>query len=564
MFEDLELHQSGVDIWAGLECTLNRVGDTYRDQLSENGHYYRKDDLRLIASLGVSTMRYPLLWEKHQPQADAEIDWSWAETQLGLMKSLEITPIVGLVHHGSGPVFTDLLDEGFAEKLAAYALKVAQRFPGVTMYTPVNEPLTTARFSGLYGLWYPHKCDDTSFLLMLINQVKGIVLSMQEIRKINPDARLIQTEDLAMTHSSPMFAAQATFENHRRWLTNDLLLGKVDKSHPLWDYFIDNGIQEDKLLFFVNNPTPPDIIGWNYYATSERYLVTASDGQFQGFSGTALSYEDQVAVRHGKARGLKSLLIQAFNRYQFPMAITECHLSCSREEQLRWFKEVWEACNDLKKSGFNLRAVTSWSVMGAIDWNSLVTQDNKFYESGAFDISGGMTRPTALAGMIKTLLSGRRFDHPLLYNRGWWDRNQRRAFDSHPQRKIAPLLLIGERRLILEAFERACEQRAITYKSWGRGTWDQLDGFLSNKNLPAPWGAVLFDEEHTSKSIGLFENNASIELLSIESEVETITDIDLYVSEQLDLFIDRAILGRSGLQYAFVNPVEEVLVYQER
>ena len=28
--------------------------------------------------------------------------------------------------------------------------------PHITNYTPVNEPLTTARFSGLYGAWYPH------------------------------------------------------------------------------------------------------------------------------------------------------------------------------------------------------------------------------------------------------------------------------------------------------------------------------------------------------------------------------------------------------------------------
>ena len=41
---------------------------------------------------------------------------------------------------------------------------------------------------------------------MLLNQLKGIVLSMQEIRKINPNAKLVQTEDLAKTHSTPLLA----------------------------------------------------------------------------------------------------------------------------------------------------------------------------------------------------------------------------------------------------------------------------------------------------------------------------------------------------------------------
>ena len=81
--------------------------------------------------------------------------------------------------------------------------KWLKNFPWLNYYTPVNEPLTTARFSGLYGIWYPHGTDELSFITMLLNQMKGIVLAMRAIREINPDAQLIQTEDLAKTHSSP-------------------------------------------------------------------------------------------------------------------------------------------------------------------------------------------------------------------------------------------------------------------------------------------------------------------------------------------------------------------------
>ncbi|WP_206667357.1 hypothetical protein, partial [Salmonella enterica] len=67
------------------------------------------------------------------------------------MQRLKLRPIVGLVHHGSGPPHTHLLDPAFAAGLAAFAGEVARRFPWVEDYTPVNEPLTTARFSALYG-----------------------------------------------------------------------------------------------------------------------------------------------------------------------------------------------------------------------------------------------------------------------------------------------------------------------------------------------------------------------------------------------------------------------------
>jgi beta-glucosidase/6-phospho-beta-glucosidase/beta-galactosidase len=51
------------------------------------------------------------------------------------------------------------------ERLTEYASAVAQRYPWIEYYTPVNEPLTTARFSGLYGVWYPHGSDERIFRL---------------------------------------------------------------------------------------------------------------------------------------------------------------------------------------------------------------------------------------------------------------------------------------------------------------------------------------------------------------------------------------------------------------
>ena len=66
----------------------------------------------------------------------------------------------------------------------------------MTDWTPVNEPLTTARFSALYGHWYPHAVDEATFWLALLNEVEGTCAAMREVRHVNPAARLIQTEDL--------------------------------------------------------------------------------------------------------------------------------------------------------------------------------------------------------------------------------------------------------------------------------------------------------------------------------------------------------------------------------
>ena len=109
-------------------------------------------------------------------------NWRWADERLGRLRDLGIRPIVTLVHHGSGPRGTNLLDAGFAPGLAAFAGAVAARYPWLEDFTPVNEPLTTARFSALYGTWYPHARDPLAFVRALLNECAATAQAMGAIR----------------------------------------------------------------------------------------------------------------------------------------------------------------------------------------------------------------------------------------------------------------------------------------------------------------------------------------------------------------------------------------------
>ena len=261
-----------LEFWGGLECTVVRIGDDWRDQSLETGHRDRITDLDRIAALGIRTLRYPAIWETISPNRPDEADWRWHDERFGRLRELGIKPIAGLVHHGSGPHYTNLLDPAFPELLARHAERVAQRYPWIEAYTPVNEPLTTARFSGLYGHWYPHGHDYGSFLRALLIECKATVLAMRAIRRITPSAQLIQTDDFGKTFSTPLLAYQAEHDNDRRWLSFDLLCGRVDRSHPFWDWFVRSGVSESDLELFLEGDGAPDIIGINHYLTSERYL----------------------------------------------------------------------------------------------------------------------------------------------------------------------------------------------------------------------------------------------------------------------------------------------------
>jgi dTDP-4-dehydrorhamnose reductase len=418
-----------VAIWGGVECTVNRVGDLFFDQLERNGHAARLDDLKAFAELGIRTLRFPILWERTAPDGLGSARWDWADERMELMRELGIRPIVGLVHHGSGPRSTSLLDREFPEKLAEYARAVAERYPWADAYTPVNEPLTTARFSGLYGFWYPHARNDRAFAGALVNECRATSLAMSAIRQVNPAAELVQTEDLGKTHSSPTLRYQARFENHRRWLTFDLLNGDVDERHPLWKYLRYHLQSSAGLEWMRDHPMPPDVIGLNYYLTSERYL----DERLERYPGCGVGgnrrhrYVDVEAVRvlEEGIDGPEKLIREAWDRYHIPLAVTEAHLGCVRVEQMRWLREILDAARRLRLTGVDLRAVTAWALLGTYDWHCLVTRCEGMYEPGVFDVRGGTPRPTVLARMIRAAIEGGSFEHPLLATPGWWRRPDR-------------------------------------------------------------------------------------------------------------------------------------------
>lgn len=507
-----------LEVWAGVECTVNRVGDQYFDQIERNGHASRIDDLDLFAELGVRAIRYPVLWERTAPNGKMSADWSWADERLGRLRELGIRPIVGLVHHGSGPRHTSLIDPAFPEKLAEFARAVAERYPWVENYTPVNEPLTTARFSGMYGHWYPHGRDGLTFARALLTQCRATVLSMRAIREVNPAAQLVQTEDLGKTHSTPLLAYQAEFENERRWLSFDLLCGRLNRSSLIWTYLRDLvGVDEAELEWFLDNPCPPDLLGINHYLTSERFLDERTERYpacSHGGNGKH-NYADVEAVRvcaEGTA-GPRALMKETWERYGLPLAVTEVHLGCTREEQLRWLKEVWDGAVSLRDEGVDVLAVTAWSLLGAYDWNSLVTRAEGHYEPGVFDLRSPRPRPTAIARMLSDLAAGRQPDHPLLDTPGWWHRPERLLYPSvscrpndlgkeqildFPNREtkspksVRPLAIIGARGTLGKAFARLCDIRGISYHLLTRQEMDitdpaSIDAALSELN---PWTVV--------------------------------------------------------------------------
>ena len=325
----------GIELWGGAECTIVRVGDTWRDQSIETGHRFRPEDIDRIAELGIKRVRFPILWESVAPDSPDAFDFEWTDQRLAMLRERGIEVIGGLLHHGSGPHYTNLLDPEFPKKLGAYAARVAERYPWIEWWTPVNEPLTTARFSGLYGHWYPHGGDYPTFLRALAQECLGTLEAMRAIRRVNPAAKLIQTEDLGKVFSTAPLRHQARHENSRRWLSFDLLAGRVDERHDWWGWLRKTGMSEDQIESFRSGEARPDMLGINHYLTSERFLDHRLDlypGVQPGGNGRD-TYIDAEAVRVKRLdvqTGIAPRLREAWERYGIPIAITEVHRLLAR------------------------------------------------------------------------------------------------------------------------------------------------------------------------------------------------------------------------------------------
>lgn len=466
--------------WGGAECTVSRVGDTYRDQLRETGHHDRLDDFERITTLGLQAVRFPILWERVSPDRTRDADWRWSDCGLSVLHRHGIGIIAGLIHHGSGPPHTSLLDDSFATGLAEHAARVVSRYPWIGDWTPVNEPLTTARFSALYGHWYPHARDEGLFWSALVNQIDATRLSMKAIRRVQPSARLVQTDDLGRTYSTPALAEQAKFDNARRWMGWDLLSGCVVPGHALWDRLCAFGL-EARLRAIADDPCPPDVIGINHYLTSDRFLddrVALYKPTVVGGNGKQ-TYADVEAVRvlEPPPAGLRGAIAEAWARYARPIALTEVHNGCTREEQVRWLDHAWSEARAAAARGVDIQAVTAWSLFGSQGWDTLLTEEGT-YEPGAFDVSSGLPRETAVAHAVRAQSA------VSVSGAGWWQRPDRLIYPaiSHPAPLPkgssgggpcqGPILIVGKTGTLGQALARECCGRDLPHLLAGR---DELD-----------------------------------------------------------------------------------------
>ncbi len=408
-----------LELWASPEPTFARIdANTVRDQSAETGLDVRAGDAERIAALGVTASRVPVLWERVSPIDPHERDFTEPARRLDALRAAGIEPIVTLLHHGSGPQYTDLLDPAFPLWFAEYAEATAREFPWVRRWTPINEPLTTARFATLYGVWYPNMRDDRGFGRAMVNQTLAQQAAMRRIRRVIPDAEFVMTEDLQRYAAGDAGVADyVAFLRERVYLSVELVAGRVGVDHPLEAFLTERcGVNALELTMMQRDAAVPDLVAFNHYPHSERYLFTRDDG-----AGDVPA----VYVAGESAPSVAPLLRAAAERLRLPLAIGEVHVHAPAAERVRWLAQHVNDVQTLRADGIDVRALGAWAAFGMIDWHSLLRDRARVAEDGIYSFAGpnGTPQPTLVAAALRELTATGSINDAGV--RGWWERPER-------------------------------------------------------------------------------------------------------------------------------------------
>lgn len=396
----------------GVEDTFvpqERPGERAIDEYSLTGHYdHWHGDLALARDAGAELLRWGVPWYRINP-APGRWNWSWLDRVVDRFAELNLRPIIDLMHYGT-PLWLQgqFAHPDYPVRVAEFSAQVCTRYADrITDYTPVNEPIIHALFSGEYAYWPPYLSGDVGFVTMVRQLARGFVLAQQSMAGILGDRATFVHVDAGMRFAGDVDAPEhrdlAARLGEQIWLVEDLVTGRVDQTHPLAAWLTANGLDDGELEWFASNPVHPDVVGVNYYPRHSTELFEAGVHHRGGFA-------DPRPTRDDAAEGLEELLRTAAARYGVPVMLTETAVTGTVDERMRWLDASVARVRDLRAGGLDVVGYTWWPVFDMYEWtyrHSSAPRADHLLTMGLWSLverDGDLDRvPTALVDRFREL-----------------------------------------------------------------------------------------------------------------------------------------------------------------
>ncbi len=271
-------------IWDTFAQTLGKVKDGDSGEVACD-HYHRfREDIAIMASLGVTHYRFSISWPRITPQVTAQelgpinqAGLNFYRTLIAELLAASITPVVTLYHWDLPQTLEDAggwAVRQTAYRFAEYAAVIAQEFGGeVNSFTTFNEPWCTAYLGYASGVHAPGRREPAAALAAVhhLNLAHG--LAAQAIRAVAPACQISITLNLAWIRTAefpdPPSALDATAIQLADCMANGVFLDPILRGHyppevlaatrdiSDWSF-----VQSDDLKIIRQ---PLDSLGLNYY-----------------------------------------------------------------------------------------------------------------------------------------------------------------------------------------------------------------------------------------------------------------------------------------------------------
>ena len=398
-------------VWgAGMECSFLPHMKVDQFQWTQHDKFWKDDLKRAREEAGITTMRYAFPWHVLEPEA-GKFDWTYADERMAEFDRLGITLMMDVMHFGAPLYLKQAVgDPEFPEALERFTTAMVGRYSGqVKTWCPYNEPLVSALFSGDLGFWPPYQRKWRGYMPVLTRIVQAVSRGIRAIRATDPSATVLLC-DASETYKTrePHLQAEVNRRNLRRFVVMDLLLGRVDRDHPLYNWLNQYGMPELDLQWFRTNPQLPDIFGLDYYPHSDWQLETKVGVVKQRRADNPL--------------GLYGVANAYWNRYGIPLMLTETSIDGKPINREIWLEQTIEDIRRLREEGVPMLGLIWWPLLDQLDWDGAMTHRiGKIHEVGLFGLhrekDGTLKRSTTpLVKQFKAAMeSGEQLVGPLTF-----------------------------------------------------------------------------------------------------------------------------------------------------
>ncbi|GAB2962401.1 family 1 glycosylhydrolase [Hymenobacter coalescens] len=340
----------------GYECTDQQNCFGHRvDFLHLTGHYQLLDeDYQRLQPFGIGTVREGIRWSQVE-RTPYQYDWSTVAELLAAGARHGVQQLWDLCHFGYPDDLTPLHPQ-FARRFASLCRAFVDFYRSVRpeeelIVTPINEVSFMSWLGGEARGTVPY-CVGQGWEVKY-GLMRAYIEGVAALREADPGIRILTTEPL-VNIVPPLGATarqlrEARERHQHQYQAVDMLSGRMCPE-------------------LGGRPEYLDLLGFNYYY----------DNQWDSATGLRLGWANET--NDPRWRPLRSLLLEAYRRYQRPVVITET--SHPAEHRPNWMHAIATECAAALQAGVPLLGVCLYPIVDRPDWDFL---DRPWHRAGLWD-----------------------------------------------------------------------------------------------------------------------------------------------------------------------------------